>query len=210
MDKHRSSQCRAGLCGWRRRAYRLSHRPFQTQTAESWDLTNSTLQWVGDLFIVWCQPALEAVATALLLFRCCHLQILLRFGHFFVWKKCSQLKKELFLTAEGEKKKVPKPKRCQPKGSAFQGKKKDTLLNTIKETKPANASSVTCTALRLTSWIPSACGYHLALLYQLRLRVLSRVWALKPFPSWPASIKTETCRVGGLWLTSDHLLGHSN
>lgn len=209
MDKHRSSQCRAGLCCWRCRAYQLSHRPFQTQTAESWDLTNSTLQWVGDLFIIWCQPALEAVAIALLLFRCCHLQILLRFGHFFFVKKMFTVKKRAFPNCRGEKKSA-KAQTVPTKRLSIPGEKKDTLLNTIKETKPANASSVTCTALRLTSWILSACGYHLALLYQLGLRALSRVWALKPFPSWPASIKTETCRAGGLWLTSNHLLGHSN
>lgn len=129
---------------------------------------------------------------------------------FFCVKKMFTVKKRAFPNCRGGKKKSAKAQTVPTKRLSIPGKKKDTLLNTIKETKPANASSVTCTALRLTSWIPSACGYHLALLYQLRLRVLSRVWALKPFPSWPASIKTETCRVGGLWLTSDHLLGHSN
>jgi len=53
-------------------------------------------------------------------------------------------------------------------------------------------------------------GSHLTLLQQLGLPALSSVRTPKPFPSWPAATEAETCGAGGLWLTRNHLLGHSD
>jgi len=67
-------------------------------------------------------------------------------------EKSSQLKKELFPNCRGKKKmKCTKSPNCANKKAQHSREKKDTLLNTIKGTKPENASLVTGTALRLTS-----------------------------------------------------------
>lgn len=89
-------------------------------------------------------------------------------------------------------------------------KKKDTLLNTIKGTIPENTSSVTCRTLSLTSWIQSAYGYHLALLYQLGLHLLLRAQTLKSFPAGQHPPRHKSAELGVSGWPKTHLLGHSN
>lgn len=96
----------------------------------------------------------------------------------------------------------------QPKGSAFQRRgEKGTLLNQIKGTKPANASSVTCRALSLTSWIQSACGYFSLSAW---LHLLLRAWTLKSFSAGQHPPRHESAELGISGWPKSHLLEHSS
>lgn len=101
--KHCSSHLELGQSCQRCRVFQLSHTPFLTQNC--WEVRPHKLSmavgWGSLHCAMWTCPRI--VVTALLLFHCCHLQILLRFGIFLWWKVHSK-KKRAFCNCSGKKK----------------------------------------------------------------------------------------------------------